>query len=202
MQSLVVLCVVAVTLQFASALKVSAQAPRPGQPFIERNVCEGEGCALTRACTLAPVRVFSTEGDTTRISFRLPRGDTVRTLEGHMHHRRVGAVLMLRDTTLRDRIADAEVRVSRGDTIPLLSYSGEGSYFVWLRGGRRVMSAFFDNPREGGSSVGRAGKLLYETAGDWWVKIRDRRGREGWVKAGRDVIDLIGHYGDSCGRAY
>ena len=115
--------------------------PRPGWPYIERNVCEGEGCSLQEECTLATVRFYRSEGDSSQIAFELPAGDTVTALEGHMHHRRVGAVLMLRDAAIR--VADQDIKLSKGDTVPLLSYDGEGWYHIWAGGAMQNTESFF-----------------------------------------------------------
>jgi hypothetical protein len=60
-----------------------------------------------------------------------------------------------------------------GDKIPLLSYRGEGNYDLWYK--RRKISS-------GDSIVMVNSKVIRSPEIVWWVKIKLKDGKQGWLK--------------------
>lgn len=129
-------------------------------------------------------------GSFERSCFRIQQEELFETLTSNLHFRQVGGVVASRAVLLVEE-GDTLGWVQPGDTVPVLSYAGEGHYTVWFGGGKRVVRAFWSDGREFPPRDGLPGQLVVEPVVDTWTKVRNARGRIGWLLAipGQDYVE-------------
>lgn len=136
--------------------------PAAPSRVVVQDVCPGEGCAYgSKLLADSEMRVFATEGDASRVSFKLEQDDTYAMLRGSVHVNEPGRV------TLSVRGEGFE----RGDVLSLLFYEGEGRWRVLHNGRQHTVHQFWNE-----SDLDTAPQAV------WWVAIRDDRGRTGWLR--------------------
>ncbi|HEY6952399.1 MAG TPA: hypothetical protein VI758_08315 [Bacteroidota bacterium] len=127
------------------------------------------------------MNVYAEESDSSIIIFTIAPGDSFTALRGNIHMDRPGVVVVTKPVQ----------RFNRGDSIYTLSYQGEGLYDAWYRGEWIGVDMFwstdfdpdtekfvFADPRW--EEVD--GVLVTRALMVWWVQIRHRSGREGWLR--------------------
>ena len=150
-------------------------------PFVQKGVCPFECCQFGRWRTQTALRVFKSEGDTSRVIFNLAVGDSFRAMTGNIHMEKVGVVVVTKPVE----------SFAPGDTVYTLSYGGEGYYSVWHRGTIHDIQEFWyseddidftainlNDPRwKSYSGVLTAKPLMI-----WWVNILLTNGQTGWLR--------------------
>jgi hypothetical protein len=153
------------------SLCLEAQQERaPSTPYVEKNVCPFEyGCIFHKWYSRAPIRAYTTEGDTNSPSFLIAASESLQYNFGNMHVERVGIVIV--------RKAFQGYRV--GDSVFVLSYRGEGSFSVWHHGAFDVVTRFWDSDTNRSLSDGFE---ALEVSMSWWVNVTDAGARSFWLK--------------------
>lgn len=166
----------------------------PAEPYIVRAACPFECCQYGQWQVRTATPVYATEGTVGQPLFTLRAGDSVRATTGNVHVSRVGRVKIVGKVE-RGWAEFGEHKLpvpAIGDTVHILSYSGEGHWKYWYRGlvgtGPELWSDLM--------TVGHIpGQLLAEPVSEWWVRVIDRRDRAGWL-----VVPSQGFGGyDACG---
>ena len=174
---------------------------RPPEPHVERGVCPFECCTYRDWTADSTIRVYREEGSRAAVALLLARGDTFQAVTGNVHIVRLGIVRMRRPYTV---FSETDARPPNVlDTIPLgvndtayvLSYRGEGYYDVWIRGQVHAVAAFWDDRRLYPRPTGTPGVLVQEPDERWWVQIRTRDGRTGWILMSEAAVSGA----DACG---
>jgi hypothetical protein len=170
------------------ALTLQGTADRAGQigpptlPFEDAGACPFEGCVYREWTVKAPVAILTERKDAAPVAFRLAAGERVSALTGVVITMKPGRV-RFREASSLDTL-QGQIRVLPGDVLYLLTYQGEGFSKVWFHG--RVytdvdVTGFVSGRCEAASSR-CAGQVLERSTTQWWVRIRDRLGREGWTR--------------------
>jgi hypothetical protein len=163
--------------------------PQVGRPYIELGVCEGECCTLGPFRATDRIPVFSNPGTPTTIVGWLAPGDTVRPSEGNLHWKQVGGVLVLRSLNYEVMDDTTVGQLQAGDTIPVLSYSGEGYVNIWHKGEKRLVMSFWDDGRQR-PAANPEGRLVVRGKSLWWLRIRTRSAVQGWIIWSRRLENL------------
>lgn len=83
-----------------------------------------------------------------------------------------------------ERNAPRPLGARQGEIAHILAYHGEGIYDIWMRG-RAVTGVDL-----GGLCAERCSAETLDPTSradtEWWAKVADRRGRNGWVRVTRD----------------
>jgi len=155
-----------------------AAPPAPGVE-VERGVCPFECCTYGRWRALADMPAYATEGDTSRIAYRLPRGEEFTARTGNVHLDPVGLAVARDTLTLTPPGDSVPVHLASGDTVQVLSPVGEGFFRVRVRG--RVVEAegFWAMTRPGRTRP--VGELLRRPGWSWWVEVENAKGQTGWL---------------------
>jgi hypothetical protein len=174
----------------ASALCVTAAAAGqrdrtsgPKMPYVDAGACPSEGCSYGGEWTSTDrVRVHRERDRKSSLAFDLTAGEKVTAVTGAVVVLRAGRVEFMAATRLSSD--DGMFRVSPGDTLYLLAYTGEGFTNAWLKGRiyRRVDGAasFFDVGCA--DEPGRcSGRVVEPPLTEWWVQLRSGDGRLGWT---------------------
>jgi hypothetical protein len=163
----------------------TAMAPPrvPAEPlphsYVARDACPFECCTYGTWVPRRPLRVYARERDTTRVTFILAVGDSFQAVTGNVHVLRPGIAVARRAFSL-----EGTDRVAPGDRIYLLDSAGEGAQHVWYRGRFLWTSDEYfyfatDVPK---SDPARVTRLLRDVESEWWVQVRARDGRRGWLR--------------------
>jgi hypothetical protein len=154
-------------------------APRLGNKFIERHVCEGKCCSF-RVAVERRVPIFAGAGAPTTVLEWLAPGDTVLADIDILRWTRIGAIIILRTFKAYDEDAVERTFVD-GDTIPLLSYSSEGRYEIWHDNAKRVVMAFWNEEHSWPPLVNPPARLLYHGQSTLWMRVKGAYGARGWI---------------------
>jgi hypothetical protein len=127
------------------------------------------------------------------IAFRVRKGDRVDGLTGVVITKTLGRAIVREPVT----IGAGAPRLDPGETVYVLNYVGEGAWKAWARG--QVSPIEIAGKDE--VCVGRERapspcpvQMLEEPVTEWWAKVRDREGHEGWTRH----LDHFGNL-DACG---
>ena len=193
------LVAVVVGLQLTSARqKPSASPPLP---FEDDGACPFEGCAYGEWVANAPVAIRTERRDNAPIIFRLRAGERVVALTGVVVTRKPGLVQFQEAARLES--LGGPIQVAPGEILYLLTYQGEGFSKVWFKG--RVFTDVDITDYLGEGCGGRptrcAGRLIGRSQTEWWVRIRNQLGAEGWTRDaakfdGKDELALTRGLGD------
>jgi hypothetical protein len=166
------------------------RAPRPKAPIVLPGACPFECCKYGDWKLRDAATVRRRPNDTAPMSFGLKRDQAVFADSGFVQIDTIGLVV------LRTRYTDAMYHTpyGAGDTLLVLDYVGEGQHNAWWRGYSIQTESFWD-------SLGQTprpytvGSVVRKLSMRWWARVRDARGRQGWVDM--DKVNASGV--DACG---
>jgi hypothetical protein len=198
MRTILTIAVLATVLAAIAPRPVSAE--RLPVPFIARNVCPFECCIYGTWVPRRPLRIFARERDTSRVAFTLARGDSFEAVTGNVHVLRPGIAVVRRAFSLDG--TGGSLRAVPGDRMYLLDQGGEGAVHVWCKG-QFVWTSdeffYFDESTPRGDPA-RVTRLLRDVESEWWVQVRARDGRSGWLRMSDDPYEPMEVDGaDPCG---
>jgi hypothetical protein len=167
----------------AQTLVGSPQSKRP-VVYIDKHICPGEGCSYAgRPKVLKHTVVYATPSIRSRRLFRIISGERVTSLDSQVH-------------TVAGRfvVKRAHEKYRPGDVLWVYTYLGEGLFKVWYRS--RIYTEDLEFSPWGGTTGKRCeqeerycwGELEKELEMTWWLKIRSRGGRQGWIRV-NDNLD-------------
>jgi hypothetical protein len=156
--------------------------PPPPLPWLVENACPEQDCHFGpwAACEALPVRA-ERRGDSP-IAFTLEPGERFTAVTGVVEVLHPG-MLVLRDTMTYIppdwSLARDTIRASPRDTFYLLNSFGDG-YLVWWLHARADTGRehWWESPEP--RTPPRA-KVVRPQRQLWWVRVRNRQGKEGWV---------------------
>ena len=160
----------AVTVSCASAQK----KPKPALPHIDRNACPFECCQFGTWKTKQQIQVFDNWTDVRKKSFTLKKGMAVTVLTGIHITYRPGRLRALRS------IPDLHIR--KGDVVLTYMYHGEGYFDFWVNG-FTGNDQIYTSLKCSDLKKSETEPLCIEASSktDWWVQIKTKEGRTGWV---------------------
>ena len=149
-------------------------------PFEDEGACPFECCTYRSWTVEADTRILTERSDEAALAFMVERGDRVEGLTGVVVTVAAGRAVVRRSTT----VGRGDLAVAPGDDLYVLRYVGEGYWKFWLRGTIDTEQIPWANARcvEGGEAVACAVQITEEPRTEWWARIRDRIGREGWTR--------------------
>jgi hypothetical protein len=154
----------------------------PPLPFEDVGACPFEGCSYREWVANAPIAIRTERRDDAPIVFRVQAGERVSALTGVVVTRQPGRV-QFREAARLESLG-GPIQVAPGETLYLLTYQGEGFSKVWFKGRLHTDVDITDFLDEGcrGKATRCVGRLIEESQTDWWVRIRNRLGNEGWTR--------------------
>src|SRR5687768_17618679 len=166
----------------ATLLLQEAALAQSSAPVIERNKCEGEGCALYyEAVATGTMPVFSIDDDTASIIFFIKRNERVSVLSLNLHHYPLGVAVMQRSY---NPVAEdgPNIPLAPGDTILIVGYRGEGWYGIIWKGKIIDTPAFWPELNRYPFTAERHAKLLRPPHTHTWLHVKTAQGPTGWVR--------------------
>ena len=172
----------------ASTLFSSLYSQVPVSPIIQKDICPFECCQFGIWKTLSPLSVYEVEGNTNNPQFIIPANESFTAINGNVHMIRPGLVILRRSID----------KFSIGDTVYTLSYRGEGFNDILYHGKIFCVEMFwqtddemdYNNIKVGDAKWNNiAGVLISKPVMVWWVKIRDKDSREGWIRLENKTVE-------------
>jgi hypothetical protein len=155
------------------AATVSADE-KPPLPYQDWGRCPFEGCTYQAWTTKQEVLVRAEPSLTARELFRLPGGQQVEGLTGVVITEEAGQVEILKPIRIGYSTEGKGplLNMKAGEKLYILGWLGEGAGLFWYKGKTYILD--YDYART---------EIKYgpPPKNQWWVKIRDKQGREGWV---------------------
>lgn len=173
--------------------------PEPSMPMVYKDVCPGEGCSFGEWLTCDTLRVFTAAGDNPKTAFVLHRGDRFTALTGDVHIKQAGKVAFKRNMSVNEE--GMKFFFTPADTLYPLLYEGEGFGTWYFRGKESGGFFFFGNADQESTDVpvtaGVSGYVVLRPINsEWWVKVRAKNGREGWLRPRGSIFGMSPHYED------
>ncbi|MFN2567749.1 MAG: hypothetical protein ABR499_22370, partial [Gemmatimonadaceae bacterium] len=166
------------------------EAPRPRAPVIRNGACPFECCRYGRWTLREPAVARRRPSRSAPVAYRLATGAKLVADTGFVRIDTIGLIV------LRENYVDRMngIPYVAGDTLLVLDYVGENVFNAWLRG-RAIQTEVFwlnddpERPRE------LPGRVVRDHSSQWWARVRDRRGRTGWVDMAKTAVSGS----DGCG---
>ena len=165
-------------------------------PYENWGACPFECCRYRTWVVKVDTDILAERRDGAQKRFAVPRGARVMGVTGVVVTTKLGRAVVERETA----IGQGRITVQPGEEILLLHYKGEGLWKYWLRG--KIDEEFIPDPENCQRSAQRSPTLFAQCGVQvterpetvWWVKIRNRDGREGWTHQ-------VDHFGNiaACG---
>ena len=150
-----------------------ARDERPEVPFIQRDVCPFECCQFGRWTARSPLKAHEKEDDNAAIAFTIKPDEEFIALRGNVHIMKSGVLIL----------EESAGNFSKGDKVYILSYRGEGDYDLWYKG--KMLAPDSDDL----SKVLANSKLVNSPEFVWWVMIKNKDGKEGWLRL-KNITDM------------
>jgi hypothetical protein len=181
-------------------------------PYVERDVCPGEGCRLGRwlVCEAGTVRRAPLPDAPS--AFALRPGEWVTAVASQMRVEAPGLLVFVDTVRFADLDAPPghlEPLYTPADTLyPLFFGTEEGPAGVFWFRGRRIVEAWSEPGPDPSEPYGpRGARWVRSSRATWWVQVRSERGDTGWVslppRVGYAFAGTKPHYEDhplSCRR--
>lgn len=156
---------------------------KPRQPYYDWGRCPFEGCTYQAWTTKKEVIIRAEPSSTAKELFRLHRGQQVEGVTGVVITEKAGIVEILRPVKLgySKEGKGPLFNMKAGEKIYLLGWVGEGDGLFWYKGKTYILD--YDYARK---------EIRYGSSpqNQWWVKIRDQQGREGWVAEAKNFAHM------------
>lgn len=159
---------------FILAFSLLAARATPPIPYIDEGACPFECCAYGEWTALEEIAVYGARDATSKRKFSIRKGAKVQALTGAVVTTKPGRVEILEDMHL-----GAKLNVKRGDIVQILHYLGEGYVLFWY-GGEVVEEELVAGVFLAKGAQPRMKVLEWATT-VWWIRVRDAKGRTGWV---------------------
>ncbi len=158
----------------ATAAPAATPMSTPPNPFIDKGACPFECCTYRDWTTTKPVTLLDKPDGNTKV-VSIPAKTVVRGVTGDVYSIPV---------SVKATHAFADSPIKKGDTFYALHSEGEGFWLVWFKG--KTYTVDMSDPVDNA--------YLQKASNKWWVQIRLKNGKWGWV-LNDDQFDNQ----DSCG---
>lgn len=206
MKNTLALClIVASPVWFPSGAASGEAFPAPPAVYVDKGACPGECCVFRRWRVLQDAALVD-KPDGTRVVAVVKKGEWVRGLTG---------TIFISPTRLKvvyPHVSSEDPQLSYrvGDILYMLTPISEGYRKAWFKGKMLPQGELFDHldcthdqercPKPSAECWALAEGPCHEKEMVWWVKVRTKKGIEGWFKELSGARDEP-HFGnrDSCG---
>ena len=171
----------AVLMGLAASISKSLAQGVPPLPYLIPNACQRECCRLGEWSTsFSPVLVHTKAGALGTPSDTIPVRSSFTADSTAILVRHFGIAVV--DTPVPRRYRESPA-LAPGDTVYLLRYEGEDWFTALVRGQRQRVYAFWaGRPGMSRPATERTfGRVIQDLDTEWWVHVRLRQGRTGWI---------------------
>ncbi|WP_321149052.1 hypothetical protein [Aeromonas jandaei] len=152
----------------------ASAAPKLELPYYDWGRCPFEGCTYQTWLTKQEIIARASPSPAAKVLFKVPRGQQVQGLTGVVITEKTGRINILKPITLgyNDKNEGPLLPMHAGEQLEIIGWVGEGAGLFWYQG--KTYTLDYDHTRT---------EIEYGSGPKthWWVKIRDKKGHEGWV---------------------
>jgi hypothetical protein len=156
-------------------LTVNFFAQGPKMPYKDAGACPFECCVYRQWTANKTTLIYKEMSEKSPVAFKVGRREKVTGVTGVVVTKKAGTVKALKNLTAKEFSGDfseKEFSIKAGDIFYVLTSIGEGFYYLWYKG--KLFQDQIDTQKNM--------KILTMPVADWWVKIKNRKGRIGWTK--------------------
>jgi len=188
----------ALILVVGSMGTVAAALPpeTPPLPYYDWSACPFECCTYRNWKVIQTVTAYGARSEKSAVVFQAKRGDWVRGTNGVVITKRYGLTKILKPIELgyRPKGRKTELFLQPGTVVYTLHYAGEGMDLFWYNGSTYVDQIAAREPDPEPPPPDLNVQVLSLPTYDWWVKIKNNEGLEGWTRETRKFGNM-----DTCG---
>lgn len=184
--------------RLALGQSINTRPTHPPVPYIVRGACPFECCSYREWTAYGAIPVRAKPATSAPLVFRTRNGERIHGDSGNVIVSRLGAVVAL--TPFRIAGSDEQgtvIPVPRGDTLYVLSYTGEGVWNTWYRGRVQMTDQNWDEPGQTYlPGVERSpARMVQKPMSEWWAHVTRKSGAKGWILMDLDKVGNV----DACG---
>jgi hypothetical protein len=162
------------SILFTLALGLARNNGAPKLPYTDLGVCPFECCNNYGEWTARLTqRGYKSSSKDSGLAFTVRPGETVYALTGLIITRKVGAVIVRKETRFYD------VTVPAGTKLSVLHLEGEGGALFWYDGAAHRGELYASSVHKGNEAYPFDVLSLPQT--EWWVRVRNLHGFAGWI---------------------
>lgn len=146
-------------------------------PYYDWGRCPFEGCTYQEWTAKEKIAVRAEPSLNAKVLFQIPRGEKVQALTGVVIVNKPGIVRVIKsvNTGYNEQWEGPLLFLNAGEQLYVTSALGEGSMAIWYKGKiyRLIGEDMLETPEV---------EFISAPENKWWAKIKDKKGREGWVE--------------------
>lgn len=185
---------VSIVLSHAIGVPRAQAQDQAGEVYVDRGACPFECCRYGNWEARDSLVAYTSEGDTSRVAFRIRSGERFRADTGNVHVD-VGILLASGPGVYGVKYEPGRVirvPIAAEDTIYVLSYAGEGTYRILYDD--EVLYAGWHGPQ------GENTRQIRERGSEiWWVHAVNGSGEAGWLRFEEPRYGTPVDGADACG---
>jgi hypothetical protein len=172
--------------------------PEPALPIYYRDICPGEGCEFGEWLACDTVSVHKEAKATAPVAFTLRRNEFFTAVTGDFHILQAGKVVFNRKVRVDEE--GTHMLFTPADTLYPLAYTGEGFGTWYFRGKENGGYFFFGQVTASPDGIDdpdarrEAYSIVRPSMAQWWVKVRTKKGQEGWFVPTEGIRGTSPHY--------
>ncbi len=177
---------------------LAQSSERPSVPYIVQNACPFECCTYRDWQAYAAIPVHVKPARSAPVRFHLRNLEHMKGDSGNVIVSRLGVVVARAPFGIGGYDEKGTViPVPRGDTVYVLSYTGEGVWNTWYRGRVQATDQNWDEPGQTYlPGVKRSpARMVQKPKSEWWAHVTRKSGAKGWILMDLDKVGNV----DACG---
>lgn len=179
--------------QILSSLVLSITTPVLGQelpplPYIDQGACPFECCVYGSWTARQAVVTYAAPKDSSPVAFVIKKRQVVTAETGFVKTTKAGVTKVVKpislgyDQDVSDPAPEPHLHLRPGELLYTLHYQGEGFDLFWYRGKAYSDQIASDAPDTDPPHPELNLQVLSRPVAVWWVKVRTKNGRIGWLK--------------------
>lgn len=158
---------------------------RPPLPYEDVGACPFECCTYREWVAQKRTAIHQSRNPNSPVLFTVAAGQRIQAVTGVVVTTKAGEISIKKPIVLsaysRNDDKPKPIQARPGDILYLLTYQGEGSYFVWFKGENfSIDVAEVIHQNEESVPPGTSINIPRPTS-SWWVKMKNRQGQIGWT---------------------
>jgi hypothetical protein len=159
----------------------NTEVKKPEAAYVDEGVCPFEGCTYREWIAQEDNQIHESMDENSPVIFTVKKGEKVTGITGTVLTTQYGEGEVLKDAPIYGGPA-----IKKGDRIQIINHVGEGYMKIKYNGQIYEAQILVPDPSYDINST-RDNEIIYiketqKLETEWWVKIKNSQGQEGWTK--------------------